>query len=371
MDDEQPRSRRQIAVIAAACLGVVLVVGGGTILAKQFGGDAGQDSREAVDAWDEIGAPWSRGDQVHYLGRTARLPGGVASIAATADAAVILHDRTSPEYGDDDEYIAPGTGTVSALFADGELRSLGDHVVGVPLSDPLGHLAAWNTLGADERIGVVVFDTRKREVLHRNQSGARVLAVDGDHVYLGTDQGPVVWSEGTSEAPTPLGAGVEPEDWLLDVAGNVLLVGSENDDGGEVALRSVDGTRIAPVPEGAGSFSPDGAHLTVHSYNDEMEEAVQLWNVTARKDVPLQLPAGTKAVQAQWSSSGQLVVAVVDGEEYDENWDDALGVTSYACKTEDGTCHVIAGGPRVVGDLLLYESSGVGQFGALMEGAFS
>jgi hypothetical protein len=132
MDDEHPRPRRQITMIAAACVAVLLVVGGGATLAKQLRGDAGEDSRQARDAWDEIGAPWLRGDQVHYLGWTARVPGGVASIAATADAAVILHDRTAPEYGDDEEYLAPGTGWVSALFADGELKKLGDDVLGIP-----------------------------------------------------------------------------------------------------------------------------------------------------------------------------------------------------------------------------------------------
>jgi hypothetical protein len=240
-------------------------------------------------------------------------------------------------------------------------------------SDPVGHIAAWNTIGADKRISVVVFDTREREVLHRTRTagGAGVHAVNGDLVYLGTDQGPVVWSVRTNEAPTPLGAGVEGEDWLLDVADDVLLVGSEDEDGGGVALRSADGTRITSVPEGGGTFSPDCAHLSFSSFNGEMEETVRLWSVRERKNVPLHLPAGTKGVQAQWSSSGQLVVAAVDAEEYDENWDDAITVTNYACMSDDGTCREIAGGPRFVGELLLYESSGMGQFGALMEGAFS
>lgn len=331
-------------------------------------GGADERSEERAN-YESTGVPWAERGSVRWAGQSAPVAPDdqVWSLSATRDAAVFLHDRSEPDYGDGGEtFVAPAAGTVTALFSDGTVTELASGVVGIPLADPSGHLVAWMTLtGAGPSKGeVTAYDTRRRKVLGsesidlRREAGGALTAVLDGTAYLATARGPMAWTPSLG-APKAL-AEKEPG-WIIGRYAERLLSWHEG------GLRPLPAFAGAPLLDaGIGSPSPDGRHLTFP--DPEQEYTYRLLDLKTGRRVDLGLPGGTQAYTARWSADGALVVAGVDAEILEDGWDDALEVTSYACDVANGTCDELSGGPRMIGWLGALEGSAVGQLMAALEG---
>lgn len=358
MEESAARSTTRIV---AVCLFVAIVAIGGAVLAWQLRGD--DESHSADGSYGSAGVPWWDG-RVHWAGQSVVVD-EVASLTATQEAAVFLHERKDPEFGDD-EFFSSGRGTLTALYSDGSVARLATEVIGVPLADPNGHMVVWMVEADADTAVVKAFDTEKRALLGSQRVDLEVrtmAAVVGDTVYLSSVDGARAWRPRDSDDPPQVVAGMGPDFVaVVDGADSGLLVMNWEWDFGWL---NSDGTPQG-VEAGLGSLSPDGQFIATIDNEDQHRRTVKL--VRSGEVVDLDLPRAEQAYQTRWAADGTLVVAAVSRADLDEGWDDAYGVTNYACDVPEGDCRALAGGPQVIYHLPVYEDSILGQIVVAFEG---
>lgn len=359
---------RRTAPILAVIVFVLLICIGGAALAWQFRGDDSEPDLEA-DNYESVGVPWWDG-RVHWSGHSTA-EDDVASITASQDAAVFLHDRSEADFSDDDDFMQPGRGTLTALFADGSVKQLATEVLGVPLADPNGHLVAWMVQAGNDSVVVTAFDTDERVVLGSRRLGPDHLgltvlgltAVVGDTVYVSTGKEALAWQPRDGDDPRQVFEG-SGSGWFLVVGeadDGLLVMGPRF----EVHWFGSDGTQRR-VDRFLGSVSPNGQYVATADQEEQYRRNVQA--VLSGEGIDLGLPKDKLAYQARWAGDGTLVVAAVSRTDLEEHWDDAWLVTNYACDVPDGECRALDGGPHVIGHLPVYEDSSLGVLMIAFEG---
>lgn len=352
------------SLVAAVCLG-------GAVLAWQLRDDD-RESARADDDYGSVGVPWWSGQEVHWAGHS-QAEDDVASLTATEDAAVYLHERLGY---DDGTVPQPYLGTLTALFSDGTTQELGTRVVGVPLADPTGHVVAWMA-EAGEGVVMTAFDTAERIELGSqrvdldDEESFGLTAVVGDTVYLTSGRAALAWHPRDGDAPPQVVQGTtDGSHVVIGRTDDALLVAGE---GLEVSWLGHDGEPLGAAPADGdvplGTLSPDGRFLDAGE--EDAEYARHVVAVPSGEPVDLGLPPDLLAYETRWAADGTLVVAAVSRADLDDGWDDAHEVTNFACDVAAGDCRALDGGPSGIYDLPIYDDSFLGQFLAAYEGVLS
>ena len=278
------------------------------------------------------------------LGRN-RLPyprWGVSSIAATADAAIVESETSQVAFGPLLEL--PTRGHAG--------RVLERHPLGIPLADPVGHLAFWSHRTA-HRSRIVAYDTaaHTKTVGPKIHTDTRVFAVDGDTAYLLNYDGEVAsWRPG-DPAVSPLPA-VDDRWFLNDVHGDRVLY-TDFEHGGLV-VADVAGTTLGTVPHAFyATFSPDGSAFVAWT-----RSGYRAYDAATLEKLPLSGLRGREAYQARWSPHGALVLTLAPSGSHPLAHPVPLRFA--ACSLIDGRCGALAG--RSNSELEpYYESTALGQ----------
>ena len=278
------------------------------------------------------------------LGRN-RLPyprWGVSSIAATADAAIVESATSQIAFGPLLELPAHGHAG----------RILERHPLGVPIADPVGHLAFWSHQTA-RRSRIVAYDTaaRTKTLGPKIHTDTRVFAVDADTAYLLNSAGQVASWRAGDPAVTPLPP--VDEDWFLnDVHGERVLY-TDFEHGGLV-VADVAGAALGTVPHAFyATFSPDGSAFVAWT-----RDGYRAYDATSFLPIPLRGLRGREAYQARWSPRGALVLALAPSGSHPLAHAAPLGFA--ACSLPDGRCDALPG--RSNSELEPYfESTALGQ----------
>ena len=268
---------------------------------------------------------------------------GVTSMAATADAAIVLAQTAQAEFGRLLEL--PGQGRSG--------RVLERHPWGIPMGDPAGHLAFW--LHRTAHAGrLVAYDTSTgtKHVGPTITSGTRVFAVDGDTAYLLDLYGLVAsWRPG-DPALTSLPALGGERLFLNDVHGDrALLTDFEHED---VIVRDLSGATVGTVRRAAyATFSPDGSAFVAWT-----RRGYRAYDAVTLQELPLRGLRGREAYRARWSPTGHLVLSLVRSASQALAHEAQVGFA--ACSLPDGRCRALPGRSNSVIEPF-YESSPLGQ----------
>jgi hypothetical protein len=307
-----------------------------------------------VDGWaslqvPHLAVPPATAGGYHYptavqLGRNRlRYPSwGVTSMAVTADAAIVESATPQIEFGPLLELPTHGRAG----------RVLERHPLGIPIADPVGHVAFWSHLTA-HRSRLVAYDTgsRTKRLGPKVDSDTRIFAVDGDTAYLLDLYGAVLsWHPGDPTlTPVP---GLESEWFLTDVHGARALFTDFDHHG--LVVADLAGATLGTVPHAFyATFSPDGSALVAWT-----RDGYRAYDAATLQELPLQGLHGREGYQARWSPGGALVLTLARSGSHPLAHDVPLGFA--ACSLPEGRCHALPG--RSSSQLEpFYESTALGQ----------
>lgn len=317
-------------------------------------GDANLKPGGKSVGYEALGIPWWDGS-VHW-NRHAIEQANVASLTASADAAIFLHDR---ELGGAGEEQYMGRGTLTAIFDDGAVEQLSRDVVGVPLADRGGHVVAWTSLAGHHEVIVTAYDTETRTVLgtsgRLDAEGGGVFAVVGETVYYSDAKRSFAWHPregGPAEltARTVVGGG----------GAGLLEMGPKR----KMYLLHRDGTE-QQVRTFLGSVSPDGQYVA--GIDRKEQSLTVVGDLSTGQVVDLDLPDDQAAFRVRWTQDGRAVVAAVGRPHTDEDPDVADPVSNYVCEVPRGECQLIEGGPEFVWQLPEFDDSFLGVIATFFE----
>ena len=299
--------------------------------------------------WTSLEVPWVDHNQIQFGDAAILRPTGRGPIAAAEGAAIVADDTGDGSGGE--------TRQVSALYADGTTAVLGNGLVGIPLADPGGVLAAWTTSIPAGDTTVNVFDTESREVIASTTVGAdiRVLSVHGDTLLLGNlDDVELTWSPTSGGDPQPLSVARTVDDgFISDTAGDVAFATRL----GASELVRTDGTTVAAFDDlYFASISPSSRFVALSGQRN-----IRVWDATADQEVQLGLPADQRGEATRWSPDGVLVVRTVPTETGTPIPPDTP-VTYFACQVPSGACQSLPSVTESAGLADGLESSSAGQF---------
>lgn len=342
----QERRRRRGWPAAAAGISVA-VLAAATFGVREAGEGDARPGEGAGPTWETVGVPWVDGTAVHFAGQQGPRPSEVMSIAATADAAFIAGGARG-------EVVS-----LNILTKSGESRVIDDNLTGIPIGDPVGHLAAWTAINPEGGTEVVAFDSASNAVVGTAKVGPQVKVywVDGDTVYFSDGNAKHhTWRPG-SERPEPEETATAEEGILTDRAGDLTVeiaaAGS--------ALVSSDGS-VVHTFDGLqfGTFSPDGSLVALTH-----DKGLVLWDVTLNAAVDLPLPANQHVSGVRWASEGELVVEGVPVTS-DNVPDPDAPVRYFVCVPTSKSCSKLPALGLEAGDADGLESSAAGQFATLV-----
>lgn len=327
-------------LLAAAALAVATAGLAGC--SNDDGGDAADPPPPlATMAWSDVRVPWVDGELVHFGDATMPQPEQLASVAATADSALV---QTAD--------------SLTELAADGTQAALGKRVAGIPLADPAGHLAAWTESGAPGSFRLVAYDTAAHEVAAsiEVEAGVFPFAVDDGTVYFGDGNSFTrTWEPAAGSGPADLAV---PDDTLLLDAtpDHRFFIGAE-----QSTLLSTDGESVEGFGETLfGGFDPSGDHLALTD-----RESLRVWDIAAGADVALALPDDVVFDTLRWDPDGMLVVRtspVPDGDAIPPD----SPVEYLACDIAERRCGTLPTEIDTVEQADGLESSGSGQLLGLL-----
>ncbi|CAN5688833.1 hypothetical protein BH11ACT8_BH11ACT8_04120 [soil metagenome] len=236
-------------------------------------------------------------------------------------------------------------GQVVQVDADGTSRRIGTSFVGVPVRADTDGRAAWVDLDG-ETPTVLVWDTGAGQVVAQLPLEARagrrtqVVALDGDMVYLRSPTGTSAWSlDSVAAVPVP--------ERVLDVADGARLSSVSS-------TGALTGSR-RPGEAGSGSFSVGSGTRGVLSHDGLLAAA---WvpqeaglTITGADPTPvLDLPSGSRVLEARFAPDGTLVVATSRIYLLARNYDDGSSLSGrtpfvdlVTCMTSTGACTVAKG----------------------------
>lgn len=119
--------------------------------------------------------------KIRFRGTQADYPyeSGILAMAATADSALVM--RWEHGKGEREEF----EGSLLEIRADGSVEQVERRALGIPIADPLGHVAFW-TNRDERRVRQFAYDTASGTKIRGPllRKGARVHAVEGSTAYL-------------------------------------------------------------------------------------------------------------------------------------------------------------------------------------------
>jgi hypothetical protein len=299
-----------------------------------------------------------RGTQVAYPFRD-----GILTMAATADSAIVMKNDYC--YGGCTIQNGHGEffeGPLLEVAADGTTGRVEKRSFGIPLADPLGHVAFW-TKREKRRLRLIGYDTRTHtKVLGPTLSrSAAVFAVAGDTAYVVGDKfsgstNAARWTPGdpalTSVAMPPA-ADPDQGRLLMDVSQDRVLSVDFSDEESPSVLSDLEGNVIGGVPVGFGTFSPDGRFLS-----ELGNRRVQVYDVDASSFVTLSVGKKWRSTDSRWAPDGRLVLTAT---KRGGGYDDANTVKRFACTLPAGQCAALPGRSALYWEQTL-ENSAFGQF---------
>jgi hypothetical protein len=268
---------------------------------------------------------------------------GVTSMAATADAAIVLAQTAQAEFGRLLEL--PGQGRSG--------RVLERHPWGIPMGDPAGHLAFWlHQTAHGSRLVAYDTGTTTKQPGPRTDSGTRVFAVDGDTAYLVDFSGDVAsWRPGDPDV-TPLPALAGERLLLTDVQDGHALFTDFDSNG--LVVTDLTGATLATLPRAQyATFSPNGSAFVAWT-----RRGYRAYDAVTLQELPLRGLHGREAYRARWSPRGSLVLSLVRSAPQALTHEAVIGFA--ACSLPDGRCHALPGRSNSVIEPF-YESSPLGQ----------
>lgn len=142
-----------------------------------------------------------------------------------------------------------GTGEVWMLTRDGAWTRIGDHVVGIPMTDIAGHHAFWTE--RDRGFRVVAYSTADEQVVNMLPIPDLrfVHAVDDDQAFVGEGEDWWLWTAGGGTRDTP----VLVRDFRAGTGDVVLRIGPSYR--GVGLVRDGDGTVCAGTARWTAAFS--------------------------------------------------------------------------------------------------------------------
>ncbi|MBM7517800.1 hypothetical protein [Nocardioides nitrophenolicus] len=297
------RTRRRVGTIAAAVAAIAAVGVGGAVVADLGDGPArsSQVATQDDDPYAELGS-YAAGGHVVVGDATVELTPAPHHLAQTS-VGVVTQQFDGPD-GTPFRLVRPdGTVTPLSIPTDAWSVSGDPGSARVAWLDPLrneGWVHVWDVT-TDREVATLGVEL-PGETPEGGKSGLREVQLDGDFVYVGTDQRTahrIDWRTGADQelpfSPVAVHGGVATS---FDDAGRWTLVDAAT---GEL-IREL-GRRIETV-----TLAPDGEHVLV--VRQEGSGSVASVEPTEPGGTPVELPGLTG--MSSWSLGG-LVVGQVDG----------------------------------------------------------